>query len=222
MICTHNRYQDIRKHIKPGDIIAFNGRGRFSRIVQLATGAPVSHIGIVCISLVQYYGHNTVEIMESVREGEDPETGEPITGVTRNRLSTRIANYDGRVWWLPLSDQSRATLDYTSAVRFLMSVMGRPYDLPQAILSAIDALDDFADKLTYAVEDYSALFCSELAAAALKAGGVLPQSCNPSEVTPIDLCRMPIYFPAYSQLKGAPRDIPGFNSGASCAPVDAG
>ena len=198
-------YQEIREHMLPGDIIAFAGTTPISCLVQLATHSNISHIGIVCHATVSYHGELIIEIMESVKEGTHPETGQLITGVTRNRLSTKIRNYDGEIWWLPLSHATRTRLDYTAAIDFLLSVIGRPYDTPQAILSVFDLLDPL-QRITYAAEDYSALFCSELAAAALKAGKVLPD-INPSEMTPVDLLRQPIYHSEYYQIKGDPESI---------------
>jgi len=192
--------------MQPGDIIAFCGNSKFSRLIKLATSSNVTHIAIVCLSHVEYHGSVTVEIMESVQEDICYETGLPVTGVTRNRMSTKLASYHGDVWWIPLSPDTRARLDYSAAINFLMSVEGRPYDMPQAIQAGIDLLDR-SEWLTYAVEDYSAFFCSELAAAALKYGGVLDPKFNPSETTPVDLIRLPVYGSNYYQLKGVPAEI---------------
>jgi len=199
-------YQDVRPAMQPGDIIAFSGHSRFSRLIKLATDSNVTHIAIVCLSQVEHHGSTTVEIMESVKEDICPVTGLPVTGVTRNRMSTKLASYHGDVWWIPLSRQTRAKLDYSAAINFLMSVEGRPYDMPQAIQSGLDLLDP-CDWVTHAVEDYSAFFCSELAAAALKYGGVLNPEFNPSESTPVDLIRLPVYGKNYYQIKGNPADI---------------
>jgi len=198
-------YQEIRDHMLPGDIIAFAGTAPISHLVQLATLTNISHVGIVCHATVSYHGELIIEIVESVKQGTHPETGQLITGVTRNRLSTKIRNYDGNAWWLPLSHATRAKLDYTAAIDFLLSVIGLPYDMPQALLSVFDLLDPI-QRITYAAEDYSAFFCSELAAAALKAGKVLPD-INASEMTPIDLLRQPIYHSEYYQIKGKPESI---------------
>ena len=199
-------YQIVRQAMQPGDIIAFAGSSKFSKLIRLATGSNVTHIAIVCLSEVEYHGNTTVEIMESVKEDISCETGLPVTGVTRNRLSTKLASYHGDIYWIPLSRQTRTKLDYTAAVNFLMSVTGKPYDMPQAIQSGLDLLD--ASKwVTYAVEDYSAFFCSELAAAALKAGRVLGPETNPSEMTPVDLIRLPVFAGTYYQLKGDPAEI---------------
>ncbi len=201
------QYKNIRRHMLPGDIIAFSGRSLFSRFVKLATRSEVSHVGIVCISDVCGNCGHTVEIMESVKEAVDPDTGQIITGVTRNRLSSRLRHYEGEMYWFQLSHDTRQALDIPAAVQFLMSVHGLPYDMPQAVLSALDLLDNFPLKLTYAVQDFSAFFCSELAAAALIAGGVLPSSVNASEMTPVDLLRQPVFFKHYYQLTGAHKPL---------------
>lgn len=192
--------------MRPGDIIAFSGKALVSKLVKRATRSNISHIAIICHAVIADYGRITVEIMESVKEGQCRKTGRAVSGVTRNRLSTKISTYDGAIWWLPLSTETRARLNHPAAINFLMSVQGRPYDLPQAIQSAINTLDRLKI-ITYAAEDYSALFCSELAAAALKVGGVLSPTSNPSEMTPIDLIRLPIYHPNYYQLKGTQTPI---------------
>lgn len=195
-------YQNIRSQMQPGDIIAYSGRARISGLIKFATSSNISHIGIVSHALVSHLGHLTVEVMESVKEAVHPETGQLITGVHRLRMSTRLRHYEGNVYWLPLAKITRRRLDYTAAITFLMNVLGRPYDIPQAIKCALDALDGFPGRLTYAREDYSSLFCSELAAGALKAGGILDQTSNPSEMTPIDILRLPIFHNNYYQLKG--------------------
>jgi len=40
-------YWQIRKEVKPGDIIAFGGKGNFSELIKWATRATVSHVGII-------------------------------------------------------------------------------------------------------------------------------------------------------------------------------
>ena len=85
--------------------------------------------------------------------------------------------------------------------------------MPQAVKSALDALDDipFAGSLTRNDEDFSRFFCSELVAAALEKGKVI-KKINASEVTPNDLCRFSIYSGTYHQLKGPKRAIGGHNT----------
>ena len=96
---------------------------------------------------------------------------------------------------------------------FLLHQERKEYDMPQAIMSAIDFLDGVNTGFvtTRNAEDFTRFFCSELAAAALEASGAI-RNINASEVTPADLCRFSIYDNTYYQLKGADEFIGGFNT----------
>jgi hypothetical protein len=96
---------------------------------------------------------------------------------------------------------------------FLLGLVGRPFDVPQAIGAGFDDLDHIPviGSLTHSREDLSTLFCAELAAAGLKAGGVIG-SLNCSKVTPIDLFRFAIYEGTYYQPKGAETLVVGHNT----------
>ena len=59
-------------------------------------------------------------------------------------------------------------------------------------------------------EDYENFFCSEFVAGALSAGGVI-DGINPTQVTPIELCRFHLYEDDYTQFKGEEARIRGFN-----------
>nr|WP_319394899.1 hypothetical protein [uncultured Desulfobacter sp.] len=150
--------------------------------------------------------------MESTTLHEDPETGERVAGVQRNRMSLRVKYYNGTMWWLPLSQQSREKLDLKSFTDFLLHSEGKKYDMPQAIKSALDAMDGVSilNLMTYNQEDFASFFCSELAAAALEAGGVIG-SINASEVTPIDLCSFNLYASDYYCIKGTRKAITDYS-----------
>lgn len=203
--------------MKPGDIIAFSGKGHFSEIIKWATCSQVSHVGIVYESKVLLDGEAqegcVVDIMESTTLHTDPATGQRVAGVQRNRMSLRLKYYEGDMWWLPLSEESRAKLDLVKFTNFLLHYEGRPYDMPQAVKSALDAMDGISilNLATYNNEDFASFFCSELAAAALEAGGVI-NNINASEVTPIDLCAFNIFAQDYYQIKGNEKNISDFNS----------
>lgn len=66
-------------------------------------------------------------------------------------------------------------------------------------------------ELTHSEEDFSDLFCSEMVAAGLEAGGVIV-SLNCSEVTPFDLFRFAIFQGTYYQIKGIRTVVEGFNT----------
>lgn len=208
MINQLTTYHSHRGTILPGDLIAFSGRGRYSDIIRLATGSNVTHVGIVTHALVGGLDYQTIEIFESVKHRICPDTGRPIVGVIRSRLSDVIEHYDGEIWHLQLSRFARPLYNPFAAVELLMSLCGRPYDLPQAVLAGINRLTNNHDKALYAVEDYSALFCAELAAGAYKAAGVLPDDLNASGLTPACLISIPdLFADTCHQLKGAPQNI---------------
>lgn len=60
-------------------------------------------------------------------------------------------------------------------------------------------------------EEFEHFFCSEFVTGALRSGGVIP-NINPSEITPIELCRFNIYEDNYTQFKVTEATrIRGFN-----------
>lgn len=194
-------YSDARSRMKPGDVIAFGGKGEFSEIIKFATFSDVSHVGVILQTQVvedladRFFN----QIIESTSLNG-------FNGVNISRFSDRLSTYDGELWWLPLSDEIRAKFDRNKFYDFLFNQAKdrKPYDMPQAIKSALDALDQLpviGHGPTYNKEDFSKFFCSELVAAGLEAGGAVG-TVNASEVTPIDLCRWNIYSGTYFQLKG--------------------
>jgi hypothetical protein len=136
--------------------------------------------------------------------------GSPVVGVQVTQLSQRVASYQGDMWWCPMRSDARERMDATAGFNWLYAQIGKPYDLAAAVQAGVD----FADRIPWlgafsqAEEDFSALFCSELAAGFLEAAGVVVD-VNASEVTPIDLVRWAVWEPAV-QLKGNPTRIPGY------------
>jgi hypothetical protein len=198
------KYDILRPVIQPGDIIAFGGECIISKIIMLATNSPVSHVGIV-ERTNQDNGFWTNMLMEST-------TLNGTSGVVRTRLSERLQDYRGRVWWLPLSEETRAKLDMDKFWIWLENQNGKPYNARGAIKSALDIFEKipFIGKWFRNRESYKRLFCSHLVAGALKAAGVLPQGINPSEITPRDLTAMRLY--SYDvQLKGEVKEVKNFN-----------
>lgn len=186
-------YKDMRDFMLPGDVIAFGGKGFVSSTIKKVTKCNVSHVGIILQALVpQWEGGFINQIIESTSLGDG------FAGVQINRMSLHINNYDGDIWWLPLSDEAREKLNVGLFFSFLLDQVGKKYDAPQAIMSALDRLPDTR-------EDLDKLFCSELNTAALERGGVL-KDINASEQTPSDVCNFDIYKGFY-QLKGEIKEL---------------
>jgi len=183
-------YAEVRALMKPGDVIAFGGKGHFSQLIKFATRSTVSHVGIILHTKVvedptdRYFN----QIIESTSDG-----------VQIYRASERIARYEGEVWWLPR--RSGLPFDMTAFYNFLFAKRGIEYDVAQAVMSAVDLLDhmDSGQRLSHNREDFDKFFCSELVAAALEVAGTVGR-INASEVTPVDLCRWQIYESDYMLL----------------------
>lgn len=224
MSLQYGDYNNIRELMKPGDIIAFSGKGYIADVIKFFTRSNVTHVGIVFESKVLFpympypvqtekvQEEKVVDVMESTNLYVDPVTKKQIAGVQRNRLSKRLKYYNGSIWWLPLSNKVRQKMDLKLFINFLLHTEGIKYDYPQAIKSCLDLFDslDILNLFTYNQENFESFFCSELAAAALEAGGVINR-INASEVTPIDLCSFNIYSEDYYQLKGELTAITKFN-----------
>ncbi|TNE67564.1 MAG: hypothetical protein EP335_01280 [Alphaproteobacteria bacterium] len=195
-------YADARPRMKPGDVIAFSGKGHFSEIIKLATLSDVSHVGVILQT--QMVGDDEDRFFNQIIESA---TVRGFSGVSASRLSERLADYDGNIWWLPIRMNLKVEIEkYKAFYNFLFkqAALRKPYDLPQALLSAVDILEHTAledDMPGYNREDFEKFFCSELVAAGLEVAGVVPR-INASEVTPIDLCRWNIYEQDYYVLKG--------------------
>ncbi len=212
MAMIKSDYHEIREQMKPGDVIAFGGKGHFSEIIKFATRSGVSHVGTVLQTKVveDDTGRFFNQIIEST-------SLHGFKGVNISRLSDRISTYEGDIWWLPLRHDLRKTPDSRKKFYdFLFDKAERKiqYDTPQAIKSALDALDQLPFDLHgpgYNSEDFSKFFCSELVAAGLEKAGLI--NVNASEVTPIDLCRWKIFEDNYHLLKtdGDGRQITRYN-----------
>lgn len=205
-------YDEARKLMKPGDVIAFGGKGHFSEIIKFATFSSVSHVGVILQTKITE--DDTDRFFNQIIESTSLNG---FNGVNISRFSDRLNTYEGELWWLPLSDHIRTALDNKKFYNFLFNQAKdkKPYDMPQAIKSAVDTLDNLPFDIhgpTFNKEDFSKFFCSELVAAGLEISGAI-NSVNASEVTPIDLCRWNIYQNNYYQLKGeSSKRISRFNS----------
>ena len=203
-------YQDARPKMKAGDVIAFSGKGQFSEIMKWATRAPVSHVGVILQTQLLIDGDPQSGIFNQIIESTSLNG---FSGVSISRLSDRLNTYEGEIWWLPLRQNIHDSMDKKKYYDFLIHQEQKEYDMPQAIKSALDALNNIpiVGRATHNVEDFSRFFCSELVAAGLEAAGAISH-INASEVTPIDLCSFSLFESDYNQLKGNRKEIKGFNS----------
>jgi hypothetical protein len=212
MVWSRSSYDEIKREILPGDVIAFGGKGGFAGVIKWATVGTVNHVAIVLESGSPQNGEMTptphdVIIIEATSALDE------YSGVNVRPLEERVENHQGQVWWLPLNESVRQSLNVGELQGFLRQQIGKNYDSVQALRSAPDEVEDvpLLRRLTRNPEDYARFFCSELVAAGLKAAGGI-ERLNPSEVTPMDLCSFAIYQARYHQLKGDRMLIEGYNS----------
>jgi len=182
-------YGTIRSAIYPGDVFGFGGNGVASRLIKIGTNSNVSHVATVLSTNVAS-GGSLVLLMESTSLGDG------FAGVQITRLSDRIRDYDGDIWWLPLN--SEKTVNVEKLTTFLLAQEGKPYDAIQAIGSAFDFLPDQR-------EDLDLLYCSELISALFEHIDIIPP-INASEQTPIDVCLFGVYG-EICQVKGQPKEL---------------
>lgn len=205
------KYDSVRNKMRPGDVIAFSGNGEIAQIIKLATRSQVSHAAVILQTKLliadQPQGGYFNQIIESTLING-------FYGVSINRLSDRLVDFDGEIWWLPLSNEVRAKMNGQTFYDFLLHQEKKPFDTLDGIKSSIDIFDKIPllSRLTRNNEDFASFFCSELVAAGLEASGAIPR-INASEVTPIDLCMFSIYQENYYQIKGdVKKTINGYNS----------
>lgn len=204
-------YKEARRRMRPGDVIAFGGKGRLSDMIKFATRSNVSHVGVILQTKVtdDTTGRFFNQIIESTSLNG-------FTGVSISRFSDHIRDYQAELWWLPLSAKIRKDrFNSVAFFDFLFQQNRKEYDALQAVKSAFDALDQLPFGMhgpTYNKEDFDKFFCSELVAAGLEAAGSVGP-VNASEVTPIDLCRWKIFKKTYYRLKGdGSKRISGYNT----------
>lgn len=186
-------YENIRTLMKPGDVIAFSGKDIPSAVVKLGTRSRYVHVAIVlCVNHFHPCG-DSVLIAESHIDSSLPSvgTGECILGVQTQWLSHRLATCQGPVWWAalksPLTDAGMLNMQ---TWLYAVEQQRIPYDFVQAVGAAVDCLDCIG--LTNPT-NYDYLFCSELVTRSLQLAGVIDESINASEQTPVDVMSFPCF-----------------------------
>lgn len=176
-------YSQVRSQMRPGDLIAFGGKGRFSRLIKWAIRGNVSHVGSV---LHRVGGQVTrVELIESTSL-----YGKPC--VQTAAISMHVDEYDGEMWWFPLREHVRRGCNELAYLEEATKILGCPYDFSQAILSALPWWLNWISP-----ESSTRMFCSEAVAHLYEAAGIWSGNAsgvNPRELIKADLFGEPIQF----------------------------
>jgi len=110
-------YDEARSLMKPGDVIAFGGKGHFSEIIKFATFSSVSHVGVILQTKIPEddTGRFFNQIIESTSLNG-------FNGVNVSRFSDRLSTYEGELWWLPLKTEIRNnSFDQNNFFNFLFN-----------------------------------------------------------------------------------------------------
>ncbi|GAG16316.1 unnamed protein product, partial [marine sediment metagenome] len=115
------KYSDIRCEMKPGDLIAFGGSGFVSSVIKKVTKCNVSHVGSILQSNLP-----TVEgvMINQVIESTSVDGG--FSGVKITRMSEHMRDYDGEVWWLPMTEFARNLFDEGLFLLWMLKQVGKP------------------------------------------------------------------------------------------------
>ena len=178
-------YDGIRRLVDTGDLVFFAGNGFISRLIRFATLSPYSHVAIV----LRTAANDRVTLMESTSLMKG------VRGVSMTYLSERLKDYEGRADIAILSKDARATLNAEACRDFLYRCVGKPYDTRGAFWAGVGQLFRIPGK-----ERLDSLFCSELADAAHRAGGLCVGGDHTP--TPEELAQRPI-IGAFYRVKEA-------------------
>jgi hypothetical protein len=151
-----NLYDQVKNEMGTGDILYWRSNSLVGKLIRWRTGGEGNHISQI------------IRIAEC--EGEDGRryhTEALERGVYANLLSTRLNNFKGKVWWLPLKpewDSKRIEIGIRMA-----SMWGTEYDFKSLFWQILGKVSSDAEQL----------FCSEFAWLALGYTGTAP---NPKEL----------------------------------------
>jgi hypothetical protein len=199
-------YEEARKRVRTGDVVAFGGTGLLSRIIKAAGKTVVSHAGVIFAPLS---GEKEPQFIEStVRlDGADP-----TWRVQTTCFEARWEEYSGEVWVLPLAPGIRDEhFDEKKFCDFLESAIGKVFDIPEGLRIIIKEMLESLQDQALVEEDY--YFCSELVAEAFIQAGTV-SDVDSEDVSPKDLCRWKMYEDTYylREGKGKVRRIEKYNT----------
>lgn len=190
-------YQLLRSQMRAGDVIAFSGKGGFSRLIKWRLGGNVSHVG--CVLHRVGGSHTRVELIESTSLYGPPR-------VQSVALSWHVDHYNGEMYWLPLTQVVRQRFDELAYIEAATQILGRPYDFSQAVLSSLPNWMLTVLSWVGYHEDVTRLFCSEAVAYLFEAAGILPKDENASGYNPREICELGFYGKPV-QFKGTPKPM---------------
>ena len=162
-------YQQQRSLIRDGDVLAFRGKSFFSKLIRIRTLARVTHVGLAL------WVRDRLCVLEA-REWH---------GVRMFPLSRYLADGE-EVEWHQLESRQVPDKSRRAVVESGLSHWGERYASPYQFLRSWGWLTKWvANRRGLPVDtNRNRLFCSELVAEALLAGGIMPRAAKAGTITP--------------------------------------
>lgn len=183
-----------------GDMIAFSGKGTISNIIKKWTNSDISHVACVVVEDGGIYIYESTTLVDL----PDIETGKIIKGMQKHLLSNRLKNYKGQLYFYPqtLKPSPKAK---EAMVAWIKDIHKQevPYSQIEAIFAGIDPIMLHEIGLFTNHADFAYIFCSEAVAKVQKIKYIIDYPthaiahCNPSEITPANLCKSNIFYRGY-------------------------
>lgn len=193
----------------PGYLLAFRGKGFVSKMIMIASPG-VSHAETIAFNPETI----ALQAFSAIEKGTRFEDVERV-----------ILDAKGTVYYMKLRQEVIDRMDMDRFIGAVASLMNKPYDFLHMIGVGIDDwhvnLLRFVPKMPqWVIKALRSVFrnsptmqkvvCSGVYAWAMQQA--LDLDINPSEQTPLDLCRWDIFEPEYIVLKGKDKGIKGFNT----------
>lgn len=162
------KLSDVQDNIQNGDVFLFEGRSWFARLIKARTRSIYSHAG--CALWIGINGTKTLCVLEAL---------EPhgVRLYPMDRYVAECAAKGVRVHWFELDPCGSENVNRDHVAAYVFKQLGKRYVSPWQFFVSWGWLTRWLRRLLgKGVEnlDPERFFCSELVAAALRAGGYRP------------------------------------------------
>ena len=167
------QYVLVRKEIQDGDILLFQGRGLFSRLIRWGSTSPYSHCAVV------FWWHDRLMVFQVSGKG-----------VEIVPASDCINKYNGSVEWWTLQPDLRDKVDLPELFTFCLEENGKPFGIRGLIVLGWRKITNRFRGRPDSKMSPTALFCSwYISRCFRKAGLDLVDMASDDCTSPGDLAR---------------------------------
>ena len=176
-----SKYNELRRTVKSGDVIAFGGNNTGAQIIRTFTNSRYSHVGLVLKVPMPQNKWRVFFI-----EADDKK------GVVLVRLSTKLLYYNGKAALLKLKIKNVSQNPANPSIEevmyeYSMNQLGRDYDF-LAIKKITQKIIGVLSKVNQ--QDENSFICSELVGSVLQKAEFLKSDVDCSYLTPKDITKL--------------------------------